>query len=159
MRRALQRVLDERLDELLADAPRRSVLMIDSGKAASDGGCAHFHKYWSAGFGHANSNLLRTCPPSASCKPDRPALMMQGESNCRHAPAVVPLDALSPVCSWRSIHVHGGDAAGGLNCVCSLSRLPLRRAAANMPWVDVLPQEGANVYSILQRDILVRPMI
>ena len=35
-------------------------------------------------------------------------------------------------------------------------RLALRRAAANLPWVDVLPQEGANVYSILQRDILVR---
>ena len=36
------------------------------------------------------------------------------------------------------------------------SRLALRRAAANLPWVDVLPQEGANVYSILQRDMLVR---
>ena len=36
------------------------------------------------------------------------------------------------------------------------SRLALRRAAANLPWVDVLPQEGANVYSILQRDVLVR---
>lgn len=35
---ALQRVLDERLDALLADAPRRSVLMIDSGKDAIDGG-------------------------------------------------------------------------------------------------------------------------
>ena len=33
-------MLDERLDALLADAPRRSVLMIDSGKAADDGGCA-----------------------------------------------------------------------------------------------------------------------
>ena len=43
-----------------------------------------------------------------------------------------------------------------LTSVCSLSRLALRRAAANLPWVDVLPQEGANVYSILQRDILVR---
>ena len=37
-----------------------------------------------------------------------------------------------------------------------MCRLALRRAAANLPWVDVLPQEGANVYSILQRDILVR---
>ena len=34
-----QRVLDKRLNALLADAPRRSVLMIDSGKAAADGGC------------------------------------------------------------------------------------------------------------------------
>ena len=31
----------------------------------------------------------------------------------------------------------------------------LRLAASNLPWVDVLPQEGANVYSILQRDQLV----
>jgi hypothetical protein len=37
---AAQRALDERLDTLLADAPRRSVLMIDSGKSAEDGGCA-----------------------------------------------------------------------------------------------------------------------
>ena len=36
----LQRVLDGALDTLLADAPRRSVLMIDSGKEAADGGCA-----------------------------------------------------------------------------------------------------------------------
>ncbi len=38
----------------------------------------------------------------------------------------------------------------------AVSRLALRRAAANLPWVDVLPQEGANVYAILQRDVLVR---
>ena len=31
----------------------------------------------------------------------------------------------------------------------------MRRAAGNLPWVDVLPQEGMNVYSILQRDQLV----
>lgn len=65
------RLLDEALDILLADEPRRSVLFIDSGKTAADGG------------------------------------------------------------------------------------LVIRRAAANLPWVDVLPQEGANVYSILQRDMLV----
>jgi len=30
----------------------------------------------------------------------------------------------------------------------------LRRSINNLPWVDALPQEGANVYSILQRDFL-----
>lgn len=35
------------------------------------------------------------------------------------------------------------------------SREHLRLAANNLPWVDVLPAEGANVYSILQRDQLV----
>ncbi len=30
----------------------------------------------------------------------------------------------------------------------------LRLAAGNLPWVDVLPVAGANVYSILQRDYL-----
>ena len=34
-------------------------------------------------------------------------------------------------------------------------RASIRRAAGNLPWVDVLPQEGLNVYSILQRDQLV----
>ena len=34
-------------------------------------------------------------------------------------------------------------------------RPDVRRAAGNLPWVDVLPQEGMNVYSILQRDQLV----
>jgi len=29
------------------------------------------------------------------------------------------------------------------------------RAARNLPRVDVLPQQGANVYDILRRDILV----
>ncbi len=48
-----------------------------------------------------------------------------------------------------------GEAVGSLSYLGLLSRLALRRAAANLPWVDVLPQEGANVYSILQRDILV----
>ncbi|EIE25637.1 hypothetical protein COCSUDRAFT_83644 [Coccomyxa subellipsoidea C-169] len=31
----------------------------------------------------------------------------------------------------------------------------LRKAASNLPWTDVLPQAGANVYSILQRDNLI----
>ncbi|KAI3428201.1 hypothetical protein D9Q98_006581 [Chlorella vulgaris] len=31
----------------------------------------------------------------------------------------------------------------------------LRRGAANLPWVDCIPQHGLNVYSILQRDYLV----
>ena len=39
--------------------------------------------------------------------------------------------------------------------VCLCCREGLRLAASNLPWVDVLPQEGANVYSILQRDQLV----
>jgi large subunit ribosomal protein L4 len=30
-----------------------------------------------------------------------------------------------------------------------------RRAAANIPHLDVLPQQGANVYDILRRDTLV----
>jgi large subunit ribosomal protein L4 len=30
-----------------------------------------------------------------------------------------------------------------------------RRAAANLPGVDLLPQQGANVYDILRRDTLV----
>ena len=30
-----------------------------------------------------------------------------------------------------------------------------RRAAKNLPRVDVLPQQGANVYDILRRDTLV----
>ena len=29
------------------------------------------------------------------------------------------------------------------------------RAAANIPLIDVLPQQGANVYDILRRDTLV----
>ncbi|KAK9846516.1 hypothetical protein WJX81_005775 [Elliptochloris bilobata] len=65
------KLLDKNLDTLLADAPRRSVLFVDSSKVGADGG--------------------------------------EG----------------------------------------------LRLAASNLPWVDVLPAEGANVYSILQRDQLV----
>eukprot|EP00884_Botryococcus_braunii_P023314 jgi/Botrbrau1/9667/Bobra.0201s0002.1 len=30
----------------------------------------------------------------------------------------------------------------------------LRRVCSNLPWVDVLPAEGLNVYSILKRDYL-----
>ena len=37
----MQRLLDKHLDVLLADAPRRSVLFIDSSKVGVDGGCAH----------------------------------------------------------------------------------------------------------------------
>ena len=33
-------------------------------------------------------------------------------------------------------------------------RMELRRAASNLPWVDVIPRQGLNVYSILQRDQL-----
>ena len=29
------------------------------------------------------------------------------------------------------------------------------RAAANLPFVDVLPQQGANVYDVVRRDVLV----
>ena len=29
------------------------------------------------------------------------------------------------------------------------------RAASNLPFVDVLPQQGANVYDMVRRDILV----
>ena len=34
-------------------------------------------------------------------------------------------------------------------------QLAKRRAARNIPLVDVLPQQGANVYDILRRDTLV----
>lgn len=67
---AKTRSLDTCLDKLLPNAPRRSILMVDSGKQSMDGG------------------------------------------------------------------------------------FRLRRAAANLPWVDVMPQDGLNVYSILQRDQL-----
>lgn len=62
--------LDAHLNALLSDAPRRSILMVDSGKEGPDGGVG------------------------------------------------------------------------------------LRRAAANLPWVDIIPHAGLNVYSILQRDQL-----
>ena len=39
----LQKPLDRHLDTLLSDAPRRSVLMVDSGKEAADGGYASAH--------------------------------------------------------------------------------------------------------------------
>ncbi|GIR97405.1 MAG: hypothetical protein CM15mP100_6250 [Alphaproteobacteria bacterium] len=29
------------------------------------------------------------------------------------------------------------------------------RAASNLPFVDVLPQQGANVYDMVRRDVLV----
>ena len=38
---------------------------------------------------------------------------------------------------------------------CPARRDSIRKAASNLPWVDVLPQLGLNVYSILQRDQLV----
>jgi large subunit ribosomal protein L4 len=34
-------------------------------------------------------------------------------------------------------------------------RQSLRRAARNLPWMEVLPARGLNVYSILQRDYLI----
>ena len=37
----MQRDLDERLNVLLKDSPRRSVLMIDSEKTGVDGGCVN----------------------------------------------------------------------------------------------------------------------
>eukprot|EP00951_Prasinocladus_malaysianus_P028239 scaffold256515_cov37-Prasinocladus_malaysianus.AAC.1 len=44
---------------------------------------------------------------------------------------------------------------GGLPIeVLMLRSAELRRSINNIPWVDALPQEGANVYSILQRDYL-----
>ncbi|MEX0814848.1 MAG: 50S ribosomal protein L4 [Dongiaceae bacterium] len=46
---------------------------------------------------------------------------------------------------WRSVLVIDGPELDDNFC----------RAAANIPGVDVLPQQGANVYDILRRDILV----
>lgn len=37
----------------------------------------------------------------------------------------------------------------------SFCRETLRLGAANLPWIDVLPAVGLNVYSILQRDHLI----
>ncbi len=71
---ALQRVLDERLVELLADAPRRSVLMIDSGKAALDGGCAHY-MYGRLVSGHETVCSLRACSHTAVLQA-RPSMLM-----------------------------------------------------------------------------------
>lgn len=46
---------------------------------------------------------------------------------------------------WTSVlFINGADADEGF-----------RRAARNLPLVDVLPSEGANVYDILRRDTLV----
>jgi large subunit ribosomal protein L4 len=47
---------------------------------------------------------------------------------------------------WRSVLIieDGANAEGGF-----------KRAAANIPGVDVLPDIGANVYDILRRDVLV----
>ena len=42
-----------------------------------------------------------------------------------------------------------------LSLPLSSCREALRRGTANLPWVDVLPSVGLNVYSILQRDHLV----
>ncbi len=46
---------------------------------------------------------------------------------------------------WHSVLVIDGPELDDNFC----------RAAANIPGVDVLPQQGANVYDILRRDILV----
>lgn len=46
---------------------------------------------------------------------------------------------------WSSVLIVDGAEANG----------NLVRAAANIPHVDVLPSQGANVYDILRRDVLV----
>jgi large subunit ribosomal protein L4 len=46
---------------------------------------------------------------------------------------------------WSSVLIVDGPEPNG----------DLARAAANIPHVDVLPSQGANVYDILRRDILV----
>jgi large subunit ribosomal protein L4 len=46
---------------------------------------------------------------------------------------------------WRSVLVIDGEAVD----------VNFAKAAANIPNVDVLPQQGANVYDILRRDTLV----
>ena len=46
---------------------------------------------------------------------------------------------------WSSVLIVDGVAPNG----------DLVRAAANIPHVDVLPSQGANVYDILRRDVLV----
>jgi large subunit ribosomal protein L4 len=46
---------------------------------------------------------------------------------------------------WRSVLFVGGSELDP----------NFARAAANLPSVDVLPEQGANVYDILRRDVLV----
>lgn len=46
---------------------------------------------------------------------------------------------------WNSVLVIDGPAIDE----------KFRRAAANIPGIDLLPQQGANVYDILRRDVLV----
>jgi large subunit ribosomal protein L4 len=46
---------------------------------------------------------------------------------------------------WTSVLVIDGQAVNET----------FARAARNLPLVDVLPQQGANVYDILRRDVLV----
>ena len=46
---------------------------------------------------------------------------------------------------WASVLVIDGPEVDG----------NFKRAASNLPGVDVLPQQGANVYDILRRDVLV----
>jgi large subunit ribosomal protein L4 len=46
---------------------------------------------------------------------------------------------------WQSVLVIDGSAVDD----------GFRRAAANIPGLDLLPQQGANVYDILRRDVLV----
>ena len=46
---------------------------------------------------------------------------------------------------WTSVLIIGGTELDG----------PFVRAAANIPLIDVLPQQGANVYDIMRRDMLV----
>ncbi len=46
------------------------------------------------------------------------------------------------------------DAQQSIECNHHGCRVSLRQASRNLPWVDVLPVAGANVYSMLQRDYL-----
>ena len=46
---------------------------------------------------------------------------------------------------WASVLVIDGPELDG-NC---------KRAASNLPGIDILPQQGANVFDILRRDVLV----
>ena len=54
----------------------------------------------------------------------------------------------------RVVTMHWGESHCLIADYARVNRANLRLASGNLPWVDVLPAAGANVYSILQRDYL-----
>ena len=59
--------------------------------------------------------------------------------------SIDPLRAQFEALGWESVLIIDGAAVDA----------SFAKAARNLPKVDVLPQQGANVYDILRRDTLV----